>query len=49
MRPAREAILESLEDLEDLDLAGQRLSELRAGAGRAVPLDDVTREQGLEA
>lgn len=39
---ARQAILEHLDDLEDLYLAEQRLAELRAGKSRAIPLDEVT-------
>lgn len=45
---AREAILQHLEDLEDLYLAEQRLSDIRAGKARAVPLDDVMKRHGME-
>lgn len=45
---AREAILEHLDDLEDLYLAEQRLSDLRDGKTQAVPLSEVTRQHGLE-
>lgn len=38
---ARQAILEHLDDLEDLHLAEQRLADLRAGKSRAIPLDEV--------
>ena len=44
---AREAILEHLDDLEDLYLAEQRLIEIRAGRSRTVSLDDVERNLGL--
>jgi RHH-type rel operon transcriptional repressor/antitoxin RelB len=44
---AREAILEHLDDLEDLYLAEQRLIESRAGRSRSYTLDDVERELGL--
>ena len=44
---AREAILEHLDDLEDLYLAEQRLIDIRAGRSATVPLDDVERELGL--
>jgi RHH-type rel operon transcriptional repressor/antitoxin RelB len=47
---ARQAILEYLDDLEDLYLAEQRLTDLRAGKSRATPLDEVTArlERGAE-
>ena len=44
---AREAILQYLDDLEDLYLAEQRLIDLRAGRSTTVSLDDVERELGL--
>ena len=43
-----EAIREYLADLEDLYLGEQRLIDLRAGASRAVPLEDVMNRYGLE-
>lgn len=45
---AREAILEHLDDLEDLYLAEQRLLDLRAGRTQTVPLDDLMKRYGLE-
>ncbi len=45
---AREAILQHLEDLEDLYLAEQRLADIRAGKTRAVPLDEVMKQHGME-
>ena len=45
---AREAILEHIDDLEDLYLAEQRLAEIRAGRVRTIPLEDVMREYGME-
>lgn len=45
---AREAILEHLDDLEDVYLAEQRLVDLRAGTTKPVSLDDVIRQHGLE-
>ncbi len=45
---AREAILEHLEDLEDVYLAERRLEALRAGKSRALTLEEVERELGLE-
>lgn len=43
----REAILEHLDDLEDLYLAEQRLIELRAGRSRTHTLEEVERDLGL--
>ena len=45
---AREAILEHLDDLEDLYLAEQQMVELRAGRLKAIPLEEVMKEYGLE-
>jgi RHH-type rel operon transcriptional repressor/antitoxin RelB len=45
---AREAILEHLDDLEDLYLAERALKEIRAGQAKAIPLADLMREYGLE-
>ncbi|MDO9203861.1 DUF6290 family protein [Methylotenera sp.] len=38
---AREAILEYLEDLEDLYLAEQRLADIQAGRSKTYTLDEV--------
>lgn len=45
---AREAILEHLDDLEDLYLAEQRLLDIRAGRTQTVPLEDMMKRYGLE-
>ena len=45
---AREAILEHLDDLEDLYLAEQRLLDIRSGKSHAIPLEDVMRDHGME-
>lgn len=45
---AREAILEHLDDLEDLYLAERRLSAIRAGKTRTVPLEDVIKRYDVE-
>lgn len=45
---AREAILEHLDDLEDLYLAEQQLLEIRAGRLRTIPLEEVMSRHGLE-
>lgn len=44
---AREAILEHLDDLEDLYLSEQRLSDFRAGRTTGIPLDEVMKKHGL--
>ena len=43
---AREAILEHLDQLEDLYLAEQRLTDNRAGRSRTYTLEEVERELG---
>ena len=44
---AREAILEHLDDLEDLYLAEEVLARIRNGQEATHTLDDVERELGL--
>jgi RHH-type transcriptional regulator, rel operon repressor / antitoxin RelB len=44
---ARQAIVEHLNDLEDLYLAEQRLIDVRAGRSRTYTLDEVERDLGL--
>jgi RHH-type rel operon transcriptional repressor/antitoxin RelB len=43
----REAILEHIDDLEDLYLAEQRLTDIRAGRTAMIPLADVMKKHGL--
>jgi len=45
---AREAILEHLEDLEDLYLAEGALERIRSGAEKTIPLKDALKRHGLE-
>ena len=45
---AREAILEHLDDLEDIYLAKERLEALRAGKSRTYTLEEMEQEIGLE-
>lgn len=45
---AREAILEYLDDLEDLYLAEQQMIEVRAGRLKTIPLEDMMKQYGLE-
>ena len=44
---AREAILEYLDDLEDLYLAEKRLTNIQRGKTKTMKLDEVERELGL--
>lgn len=44
----REAILEHLDDLEDLYLAEQRLIDIRAGKSKTIPLEEIIKRYGLE-
>lgn len=45
---AREAIVEHMDDLEDLFLAEHILEDIRAGRAKTSSLEDVMREHGLE-
>jgi RHH-type transcriptional regulator, rel operon repressor / antitoxin RelB len=45
---AREAILQHLEDLEDIYLAEKRLADIRAGRTRTIPLEEVMHRYGLK-
>lgn len=45
---AREAILEHLEDLEDLYLAEGALERIRSGEEKTIPLKDALKRHGLE-
>jgi RHH-type transcriptional regulator, rel operon repressor / antitoxin RelB len=45
----REAVLEHLDDLEDLYLAETRLEELRAGRTQTIPLEEVMKRHGLDS
>lgn len=45
---AREAILEHLDDMEDLYLAEQQMTEIRAGRLKTIPLEEVMKRYGLE-
>ncbi|MDO9013271.1 MAG: TraY domain-containing protein [Polynucleobacter sp.] len=44
---AREAILEYLDNLEDLYLAEKRLSNIKNGKTKAIKLNQLERELGL--
>jgi RHH-type transcriptional regulator, rel operon repressor / antitoxin RelB len=45
---AREAILQHLDELEDIYLAEKRLESVRAGRSRAVPIEKLMRRYGVE-
>jgi len=45
---AREAILEYLDDLEDLYLAEQRYADVKAGRTQLIPLEEVMKSFGFE-
>ena len=45
---AREAILQHLEDLEDLYLAERALERIRAGQDDTIPLKDVLKRHGMD-
>ncbi len=44
----REAILQHLEDLEDVYLAEARLEKIRSGEEEAIPLETVIERHGVE-
>jgi RHH-type rel operon transcriptional repressor/antitoxin RelB len=44
---AREAIVEHLDDLEDLYLAERELEGIRAGRIKTIPLEDVMKQYEL--
>ncbi|WP_024298765.1 type II toxin-antitoxin system RelB family antitoxin [Methylomicrobium lacus] len=45
---ARQAIEQHLDDMEDVYLAEQRLTEIRAGRTQTIPLEEVLKQYGLE-
>jgi len=45
---AREAILEYIDDLEDVYLAARRLEDVRAGRSDTVPLADLVKRYGVD-
>lgn len=45
---AREAILEHLDDLEDLYLAERELKAVRSGKSKTIPLAQIIKNYGLE-
>ena len=45
---AREAILQYLDDLEDIYLAEKALEDVRSGRSKPIPLEKVMRRYGME-
>jgi RHH-type rel operon transcriptional repressor/antitoxin RelB len=43
-----EAVLEHLDDLDDVALAEQRLRDIQAGRSEPTPLQDVMKRYGME-
>jgi RHH-type rel operon transcriptional repressor/antitoxin RelB len=43
----REAILEHLDDLEDIYIAEKRLADIRAGRVKTIPLEEVMKEYDM--
>ena len=44
----REALLEHLEDIEDMYLAERALDRIRSGEERTIPLKDVIKRRSVE-
>lgn len=44
---AREAILEHLDDLEDIYIAEQELADIHAGRAKTISLEEVMKRRGL--
>ena len=44
---AREAILEYLDDMEDMYIAEQRMADIKAGRSKTCTLDEVKSRLGL--
>ncbi|MFZ3263768.1 MAG: DUF6290 family protein [Terriglobales bacterium] len=45
---AREAILQHLDDLEDIYLAEKRMEAIESGRVKTIPLEEIMRQRGLE-
>ena len=43
-----EAIIEHINDLEDIYLTEQRMHDIRSGKTPAIPLSEVMKKYGLE-
>jgi RHH-type rel operon transcriptional repressor/antitoxin RelB len=45
---AREAILQHLDDLEDVYLAEKRMEAIESGRVKTIPLEEIMRQHGLD-
>ena len=45
----KEAILEHLDDIEDVYLAEKRLEDIRAGRTQTIPLQEVMKRYGMDS
>jgi RHH-type transcriptional regulator, rel operon repressor / antitoxin RelB len=45
---AREAIIEHLDDLEDIYLAQKRLEDIRKGKSKTIPMEEIISRYDLE-
>lgn len=45
----REAVLQHLDDLEDIYLAEKRLEDIRAGREKTIPLSQVMKRYDMES
>ena len=45
----KEAILEHLDDIEDVYLAEKRLEDIRAGRTQTIPLQQVMKKYGMDS
>ncbi len=45
----KEAILEHLDDIEDVYLAEKRLEDIRAGRTQTIPLQEVMKKYGMDS
>ena len=45
----KEAIIEHLDDIEDVYLAEKRLEDIRAGRTQTIPLQEVMKKYGMDS
>ncbi len=45
----KEAIIEHLDDIEDVYLAEKRLEDIRAGRTQTIPLEKVMKHYGMDS
>ena len=45
----KEAIIEHLDDIEDVYLAEKRLEDIRAGRTQTIPLEEVMKRYGMDS